>query len=555
MTRRYLILLCFVLVTFSSLNAQRVGELRFAVPYQALPAQGVPEAYTTYSSRVIDLYRTISRAGMTKLGLKNTLRLRNFRELAADGHLLVTYKVDRFRTFDVKTRSKVNETKKKDGTVVKTTVYWIQGTYRFPIIMEVLDPDGGLIFESVLSARDAQIRFPVGSRTYTNSALLRKDWNERRERTYRDLQKKVLTKNFKELNTQLRRQIDIREEKAYHYFEYPKGKKADNADLWLEHATDAREILDAIDSNQPLLKAEMTAALTPHLTFWKDQMAAYAPDSKKTQRYHHAAAFNLATANLVLENPGVAMDFSKRLMDNVKWNKDRSKNVNRAAASLSETLPYYPNQSRHFPMRDVSRATGLSGATYGMPEPLPVSYDTIAGYVTIGDQRKAGTVIMQENRSLNLMGTPNFRFIDGNRRPVDVSIEKVNGFGFGDFDFIVEKWADQGVIGRRNFMRVIVDGPRMQYLEYYPSHRDASGDAVELLKPKDGKLISLAISNARWLNWKKAFAKVFEGCPGLAQRVEAGEFRRNVPDIADAVQEYNEGNCEEIPDSDDGGRR
>lgn len=537
-------LFCLSLVAISGLQAQRVGELRFAVPYQALPAQELPAEYTTYSSRVIDRYRMVSRASLTKLGLKNTLRLRNFRELAADGHLLVTYRVDQFRTFDVKTHSKVKETKKKDGTVVKTTVYWIQGTYRFPILMEVLDPDGGLIYEAVLGSRDARIRFPVGSRTYTSTAQLNKDWRERRTRTYRDLQKKVLTQSFKDLNTKLRQQIDIREEKDYHYFEYPKGKKADNAIGWLEHATDAKDILDAIDSNQPLLKAEMTAALAPHLAFWKEQMAAYPPDSKKTQRYHHAAAFNLATANLVLENPGVAMDFSKRLMDNVKWNKDRSKNINRAAASLSEVLPAYPSQSRHFTMRDVSRERGLSGATYGMPEPIPVTYDTIAGYVTIGDQRRAGTVIIQENRSLNLMGTPNFRFVDGNRRPIDVSVDKVNGFGFGDFDFVVEKWADNGLIGRRNFMRVIVDGPRMQYLEYYPSHRDASGDAVELLKPKNGKLISLAVANARWLNWKKAFAKVFEGCPGLAQRVETGEFRRNVPDIADAVQEYNEGNCE-----------
>ncbi|MEM9527185.1 MAG: hypothetical protein AAGA31_11285 [Bacteroidota bacterium] len=544
MIRISLVFVCLSFFASSILSAQRVGELRFAVPYQALPAQELPEAYTTYSSRVIDRYRMVSRAGMTKLGLKNTLRLRNFRELAADGHLLVTYRVDQFRTFDVKTRSKVKETKKKDGTVEKTTVYWIQGTYRFPILMEVLDPDGGLIYEAVLGSRDARIRFPVGSRTYTSSAQLNNDWRERRTRTYRDLQKKALTKHFEELNTQLRRQIDIREEKSYHYFEYPKGKKADNADLWLAHATDAKDILDAIDSNQPMLKAEMTAALIPHLDFWKEQMAAYPPDSKKTQRYHHAAAFNLATANLVLENPGVAMDFSKRLMDNVKWNKDRSKNVNKAAAALSGELPNYPDQSRHFTMRDVSRARGLSGATYGMPEPIPVTYDTIPGYVTIGDQRRAGTVIIQENRSLNLMGTPNFRFVDGNRRPVDVNIDKVNGFGFGDFDFVVEKWADNGLIGRRNFMRVMVDGPRMQYLEYYPSHRDASGDAVELLKTKDGKLISLAVANARWLNWKKAFAKVFEDCPGLSQRVAAGEFRRNVPDIADAVQAYNEGNCE-----------
>ncbi|SER37590.1 hypothetical protein [Neolewinella agarilytica] len=551
--KRFTLLLAFLCLNVTVfLSAQRIGDLRFAVPHQVMPAQELPAAFTTYSTRVSDPYRMVSRAGYTKLGLKSELTMRNFRELASGGHLLVSYKVDRFRTNDVKTRSKTTESKKKDGTVEKKTVYWVEGTYTFPVVMEVLDPDGGIIFESVVGVDDAVIRYPSGSRTYSSRSALTKEWYEKRSKTYLDLQKKQLLAYVNSLNAQLRDQIDVQEKKDYYYFEYPKGKKAENAELWLENATAAMAVLDTIDSNAELPKAYLATALEPYLAFWREQMAAYPADNKKTQRYHHCAAYNLATAQMLMETPGVAMDFSKRLVDNVKWNKSRSRSLSRAAETLSKELPAYPNQTRHFALRDVSQATGPAGVTYGMPEPFKPVFDTLTAYITTGGQTKAGTVIIQENIDVKLMGKPNFTFIDGNQQEVAITVNTVDGFGFGGLHYIVEKYADKGGLqGRPNFMRVLLDGPRMQYLEYIPSYPDAGGLEVEFLKPKDGDLISLSVTNAHWLNWKKAFAKVFEGCAGLEQRVAAGEFRRNIDDIAAAVTEYNEGNCE-VPESEAG---
>lgn len=544
---RYSLLLALCsLVSFASLTAQRVGELRFAVPYHQLPAQELPADFTTYSTAISDPYRSVSRAGLTKLGLKNQLKLRNYRPLATGGHFLITYKVGYFNTNGLGIKSQTTETKSKDGKVTKTTTYWVDGTYTYPVTMEVVDTDGGIIFESVVGSEEKPIRYPSGTRTYSNRTALSKDWSAAYAKTLQEIRRSALNNNVTGLNSQLRNQIDIQEKKDYFYFEYPKGKKAENADLWLAHATEAKTVLDTIDSGTPLPKAYLTSALAPHVAFWKEQAAAYDPNDKKTQRYYHSAAFNLATLEVILENPGAAQDFSNILIENVKWNKDRSKNINSSAEKLAAELPSYPGLSRHFSLRDVAQAVGPSNPTYGRPEPIAPEFDTIAGYVTLQGARKAGNVIIQENVAVRLTGKPNFRFIDANEQEIEIAIDKVDGFGFGDYDYVVEKWADNGGLqGRPNFMRVLMDGPRMQYLEYVPSYSDAGGLEVEFLKQKsDNDLVSLSIANARWLNWKKAFAKVFTDCPGLAQKIEAGDYRRNVDDIAAAVLEYNEGNCE-----------
>jgi len=549
---RFFLLLAFLCLTLT-LSAQRVGNLKFAVPHQVLPVQEVPPTYTTYSTRVSDPYRTVSKAGYTKLGLKGRLKLRNYRQLATGGHLLVSYKVDRFRTNDVKSRSKTTESKSKDGTVTKNTVYWVEGTYTFPVVMEVLTPDGGIIFESVLGAGPAVIRFPSGSRTYSSSAALSKDWYAARTKFYTDLQRSKLTSHINTLNQQLRSQIDIQEVKDYFYFAYPKGKKAENADLWLEHATAAKEVMDGIDSSVPLDKAALSTALEPHLAFWKGQLAAYAPDNKKTQRYHHSAASNLANVQMLLEVPDAARELSERLVNTVKWGKSNSRGLSRRAEALSNTLAAYPGKTRHFPLRDVSQATGPANITYGMSEPIKPTFDTLAAYITTGGQRKAGRVVIQENVEVELMGKPNFTFFDGNKQEVAIGVSKIDGFGFGGLDFIVEEYADRsGDAVRPNFMRVHLDGPRMQFLEYFPSYSDAGGLKVDFLKVKDGELISLSVDNKRWLDWKKSFSELFTGCAGLQQRVASGEFRRNEEDIATAIVEFNEGNCEVVEEEDGG---
>jgi len=550
---RFTLLLAFLCLTLS-LSAQRIGELRFAVPHQVMPAEVLPAEFTTFSTRVSDRYRVASRAGYTKLGLKNRLKLRNFRSLAVGGHLLVSYSVDAFRVADMKSRSKTTENKKKDGTVVKNTTYWMEGTYTFPIVMEVLDPDGGIVYEAIVGAEDAVLRYPEKSKTHASSSALSKDWYANRTKFYAALKKKQLNSAFNTLNANLRAQIDYREKKEYFYFEYPKGKKAENADLWLEHATAAKEILDTIDSNLPLPKTHLMSAMEPHLTFWKEQAAAYPASSKKTQRYHHAATYNLATAQMLLEAPALAVDLSKQLIADVKWNKNRSRILSRNAEALKTDLAGYPDGTRHFALRDVSRAKGPGNPTYGIPEPEKPVYDTLGAYYITDGARKSGRVIIRENVNVSFKGRNNFRFINDEEEEIAIDVNKVDGFGFGGIDFVVETWNDNGssLKGRRNFMRVMLDGPRMQYLEYYPSHQNGSEIEVEFLKPKDDDMISLSVTNARWLNWKKAFAKVFADCPGLSQKVANGEFRRNVSDIADAVREYNEGNCEVAKESDAG---
>lgn len=539
-------LLFFIALTLLSnfgLKGQKISEVRFNIPYNYLPARGLDAELTTYTKRVQDPYRIVSRSGMSKMAIQESLNLRNFLAVSSGGHLLVEYKIGFFSTPSVKTESKVTETKDKEGKVVKSTSYRIEGTYTFPISLEVISHDGELIFETTVGYDEVAFVYPQKGWEPTSSSLQQK-WSKERNNFIRGLQYNHLNSSLNSLNSKLRSEIDIQEFKETYYFETPKGKKDENVAEWQASVAAAIETLGSITSTEPINTAAMREALKPQTDFWSAQLNAYDPGDKKVQKYYHAAALNLATIELVLENSSTALQMATSLENDVKWGGYRSKTLKDRASSITTALSDYPNGSRHFPLRDLSQAMPLENPLYGREAPTVIIYDTLQAYVQKGGTKIEGTIIIPENAALRLAGKPNatFKDKDGNKVFLDPTI--LEGFGMGDYHYTVAYFDDNAKLKKRpNFMRIMEDGPKMKFLQSLGSYSDSTPGSVDFLQDKEGETYSLDPYNPRWLNWKKAFSKLFEDCPALSNSILAGDYGRNAEDIRAAVRAYNKGEC------------
>ncbi len=48
------------------------------------------------------------------------------------------------------------------------------------------------------------------------------------------------------------------------------------------------------------------------------------------------------------------------------------------------------------------------------------------------------------------------------------------------------------------------------------------------------------LESLKFLNFKKGFSKYMSDCPELAERIKAGEFKRNLLDITEIAMEYSD---------------
>ncbi len=548
---KLLFFIALALLSTFGLQGQKISEVRFNIPYNYLPARGLDAQLTTYTKRVQDPYRIISRSGMSKMAILESLNLRNFVAVSSGGHLLVEYKIGYFSTSNVKTESKVTETKDKEGKVVKSTSYRIEGTYTFPISLEVISHDGELVFETTLGYDEVAFFYPQKGWEPTASSLQQK-WSKERNNVIRGLQYNHLNNSLNSLNRMLRDEIDIQEFKETYYFETPKGKKDENVEEWKASVAAAIETLGSITATEPINTTAMREALKPQTDFWSAQLKAYDPGDKKVQKYYHAAALNLATTELVLENTGAAIKMATSLESDVKWGGYRSKALKDNANKVATALPDYPDGSRHFPLRDLSQAMPLENPLYGREAPTVILYDTLQAYVLKGGNKIEGTIIIPENTALRLAGKPNATFKDQSDNKVFLDPTILEGFGMGDYHYTVVYFDDNAKLKKRpNFMRIVEDGPKMKFLQSLGSYSDSTPGSTDFLQDAKGETYSLDAYNPRWLNWKKAFSKLFEDCPALSNSILAGDYGRNTEDIRATVRAYNKGECESSEEDDD----
>lgn len=545
-----LLLVLISLFCFSSLTAQRVAEVSFKVPYHIPPAEQLPEEVATYTVKVNDPYNQLLENGLTTSGVAGKIKLRNFKRLPADGHILLSYTVGEFQTTRNEFKSETTESKSKDGKVTKRTTYWREIDYIMPVNLEARDAEGNVLFEQITGAGGKTYTFKNGRSNFTSSKALSTAYNKQRASIFKKMKTDGINGGITGLSNNFRAQYDIRIGNESLYLEHPNGKKAEDQVAWEASAKGAIEILKNVKPDEPFT-GEVRTALKPHTDLWEAKMKQYDPTEKKQAKYFHCAQYNLAVVNFILEDFATAEAHAAELATTVKWNKDRPRALNKKIDNAKKLIEASPYDSRYFPLRDLESVTGPASTNYG------ISASTIGGAGMGSTETVNGYIMLNGEVTQGQITKPSGNMIDFTRQRLifqapsgyttDITPSTVDGFSYNDEIFMVVSLSLKGLNSKKNYLRVIETGDKMTLAEYVHTHAnvdDETWDGVQWILTEEDGPISLAVQNVRWLNWKKAFAKLFVDCPVLNAEIGAGNYRRRAEDIARAVRAYNAGDCE-----------
>ena len=525
------------------LNAQRMGETLFKTPYLQGPSAALEPSYTTYSIQITGYTAALINAGVTSKSLMDKCELLNYKRVPKGGHFNINLKLGRFSLTSSSTKKEVTEKKGRDGKISKITSYWKEVRYRLPISMKVEDMAGNIISEEVIGTDEILYKFKNGKNNFTSISALNEAWKTKYTSLVNSFYRKNLNESTNALVKRFRNQYDYQINEESSFLEYPKGKKVENAAEWEIKAATAVNKLQSIKADEPV--NQILADLEGPVSYWKDQKENYDPTNKKEQKYYHAAAFNLAVVHLLAEDYAKAEEYAIDCKTRVKWNSYRPETLLKRINELKQMAANAPEGSLHFPLRDLSEATPPEGIAYvqAVAAPKPTVYDSLAGYVLKENAKIEGVFLIPQNGSFRLRKSGGSGFYSTEGQRIDIHPDFVTEINYNGARYLSQELNDTGGGKRANFLQVLEDGPKMMLLRAVDFYGNSNAEGNHYLQKPGEKRVTLEFTNPRWLNWRGAFSKFFEDCPGLYNAIKLGEYERNIRRIRDAIQLYNNEDC------------
>lgn len=558
-TFKFFVLLLVCQFVSSEAMAQRIKQERVTLAYNRLPNAPLPADFTTYSVTVNPVGKALTTANLTQKGLiDNYLKLRAFKKLPKGGHFHINVAVNRLKIISSEDKTETYTTKDKEGNEKKSTGYYRNVLYKVPVTFTMEDKNGNILEQEVFgsSAEGLQYRFTRSKQnTFNSRADLNKAWSNRTP-TFNTLQKEVIQKAFSTFSKKIKRKYDITKESIGLPFLVPAGKKVAAADEFRATAVAAANIIKSIKPQVAIDGAKKD--LQPMIDFWTTQKDNFSADQKKEVKVHHACLFNLALAYLITENLQEARTYID-LAAATKKNKSLTNQLNAFIIEQDKMMKQHEVTTLFFPI-DLATAVAPAGISYKKYEPKEpakpvdrsVKYD--GQYITTGGETLNGTYVFRTGQSANpkFYQEGNVKFIYNNEKgekELTLTASSFRGGTFNGRTFKIMKRNPEMSIKKALFaVETIEEGPKMVLLRAYPLEKKKDGSTINnqtLLKVKgQDKYHSVSnTSNPNFLNWKKSFAKLFEGCEVLYAEIRVGEFDRDLESIAEAVRLYNQNSC------------
>lgn len=557
-TKLLTICLCFLIGL--SLNAQKIKNVNAPISYHRLPAEPMPKEYTTYSASVKGKGEALSSVGVTRKGLVDKyFKINGFKQLDKGGHFHINATLSEFRINSVKSNKTESSSKDKEGNIKKIVQHYKTITYQMPIVFILEDANGKVWVEQLKGNPSEGLTFifkkgPMNFNTYSE---MQKAWGEKKNETYAKLRKDLVHKAFNEFSKSLKKKYGTEVVKGGALLKLPKGKKVANAEAFSANTEKAKAIFSTVKANQPI--GPIREEMKPVLEFWNTQKDNFSATDKKQKKVHHACLYNLAAVNYYLDNIEVAQDFmaSCKKVDFKKMGTSALEDQINRTVTLLETNEA---STRYFEL-DLSAAEGPANVDYThlIEFPAPVVQERIdlsvefnGYYITSKGDSIVGTYFFKNGKHDSPQFYPhgNTKFIfekDGEiiERYVDPNVVERFGFNGRKFESIeIGKGVPKKVKPR--LAEIIERGERVNLYKVYDwdVKPGESGYANLYFHKSGAKPINLGITNARFVNWKKSFAGLFEDCEVLYGEIKVGEYKRNEKAIRKAVQIYNDNDCQ-----------
>lgn len=142
------------------------------------------------------------------------------------------------------------------------------------------------------------------------------------------------------------------------------------------------------------------------------------------------------------------------------------------------------------------------------------------------------------------------RFYRENGEEIALDPANIEGFGNDRGLAVITRQRPHGTLGakrRAEFMTVVEDGPRARLyhiIRYYADHDPNQRTFIEVIDGEDVDLVRLDSGNPKFLDWRKGFASLFEGCEVMYAEARTGIYENTQKDIARAIRNFNTLPCE-----------
>ena len=551
-----------LLIMCIEMNAQRVGNENVKVAFNRLPDKPLSADFTTYSASVRTKYDALSKSGLTPNDLvEKYFKLRAFKMLPAGGHFHINATVKRFTIESSEIKTHETTTEDKEGNKKKVKQYTRAIVYRMPITMTLEDKDGNVLEQTLYNSPSEGIKytFSKGSVKFNSIAEMNEAWKNGTP-TYNKLRKDAIEKAFTEFSTLVKNSYDTQVGSSLVQLKVPKGKKVPGADQFEAQAKKAAGILKTIKADADIGSAKDD--LQPILAFWEKQKGNFSVSDKKEKRVHHACLYNLATVNYRLDNFEEAKNYAEAAVATGE-KKMVTKALLEGIIKTQEKTQAQGVNGLHFPI-DLSAATGPEGADYkhlsefkqAIVKAAPdrsVKYEGY--YITMQGDSLRGTYVFRDGKDKNPRfysgGNVKFHFEkDGEPIQWYISPEKFRrGYFNGRLFTVIKRKPSMSLKNLSFAAEVIADGPKMRLVKAFPMERRKDGDTtvdqtlIEI-KGQDGFANVGDVTIPRFINWRKGFAELFQDCEVLYAEIRVGEYKRDLKSIADAVNIYNQNDCE-----------
>lgn len=557
-----LLLLCSLFT--AGLSGQKLKDEKFQIEFLRLPTKNWPDSARTFSVDFSKAGDNLRAAGLTETSYSKNVKLTDFKKVPY-GHVQIIVSGGSYSEVTGKTTKHETKYKDKEGVEKTSVKYSYDITYTAPVSVVIKTHAGKVLIEKIVGA--STMSATIGQRgkskggTHSTAAAATEAYKKGVASFKKNAVNKSVNSALSAAMTAFRAQYDLVAEKQALLFEIPSGKKVPNEAEWLGAATDAVAIAKEVKAMAPL--GDLTNRMAVPIKFWEAELPKHDPTDKKQRKYYYAAAANLATANLIIEDGANAQKYADLLTDELKVKTYEAAQLKKKVAALVSQLAIPGYTSRHFPLPDRSEAEPPAAAAAAIaaaetakiekakPKPKAPSmrYDTLTAYLIQedGGEKIAGKIRLPKSKPLFKRYRKEIKFWNGDGEAVSLNPENVHELGFGQ-TILVTRDRPTGTTGlkkRASYLKVDTDAGPIRLLTLIPYYSDQDPIVTDFIDlPEEDKTMALAFSNARWINWRKSFAELFSDCPVLYAEIRVGYYKNNVKDVRRALNDYKNKPCE-----------
>ncbi len=521
--------------------SQKAKDKKVDIKYVSLPAEKLPENFTTYSVTVYG--GNIAIAGFTTGTLEDRIRLDGFKRVGTTnvnefGHLRISVNTGTVNTGRLAWKTRSESYKNDKGVVVKTNYYWYELPCSGITSFKVVDPEG-----EILSS---------GSRTYNSS-----------EKSAETTSSSTLSKQAESLAVSLRKQYAsdmaetaVSEARNTVRSKYDFAFATDDPQFYTikkhpeEDAFDANlektiSVFKALPANAP--SEEGMKQMESCIKFWSKFSETAPGKDKDLQEVYSACNANLAYTYFYLDQFDKAEMHAKRILAV----DPKEKRVERFLESMEKTkqrMDKLDIHTMHY-SRDLANALPPSKVKEmeEAKEQMQADNNSLPGFLVTGTDTIQGLFMRSKSEEDFIFGpNGNTKFMvekSGALEEQDVTKAEVNGFAIGERKFMrmmFSPCAKGKSEPSLNFLEQLYDSDKIKLYKYYPISGTLSHVQPEYAFQKTGESAPISLLDTQFLLWDKGLANYFSDCADLKDLCSQGGFKMNEDDLLKAARVYAE---------------